>query len=296
MRAGTSGPAAERLDSALWRLPALDVAFRLSRVGRLRCVAETERLIRALGVENVAGVITELYHGAGGFLVPDGYPQQIREMTERLGILWIDDEVIAGAGRTGRWWAYQHYGVEPDVLCTGKGLASSAVPAAACVVSRKIADFFGSRRWAATSTFSGHPLAVAAIAANIELMLEEKVLEHVREVGGYLSSRLREITGRHPCVAGASGAGLGYGISLVHPATGQPWVPQDRWLTASVDGEPAFAPAAYVAEKCAERGILLLNFLPNTVTIAPPLKVSRDEIDFALTALDDIFTEIDTMT
>ncbi len=66
------------------------------RDGRLRCVAETERLIRSLGVENVAAIITELYHGAGGFLVPDGYPQQIRELADRFGILWIDDEVIAG--------------------------------------------------------------------------------------------------------------------------------------------------------------------------------------------------------
>ncbi len=168
-------------------------------------------------MENVAAVITELYHGAGGFLVPDGYPQQIRELADRLGILWIDDEVIAGAGRTGRWWAFQHYGVEPDIMCTGKGLSSSAAPAAACVVSRKVADFYATRRWAATSTFSGHPLAVAAIAANIELILADKVLEHVRDVGGYLAARLADLAARHPSVAGASGLGLGYGINLVHP-------------------------------------------------------------------------------
>lgn len=271
------------------------ISEELDADGRLRCVAETERLIRSLGIENVAGVITELYHGAGGFLVPDGYPQQIREMADRLGILWIDDEVIAGAGRTGRWWAFQHYGVEPDLMCTGKGLASSAVPAAACVVSKKIADFFGTQRWAATSTFSGHPLAMAAIAANIELILAEKVLDHVRDIGGYLGAQLSELAVRHPSVAGASGIGLGYGINLVHPASGLPWVREDRWLTTSVDGEPVFAPAAYVADRCMERDILLLNFLPNTVTIAPPLKISRGDIDFALGVLDDIFTELDEM-
>ncbi len=286
-----------RYDRSLVPSPVAPVAMsdELADDGRLRCVADTERLIRSLGVENVAGFITELYHGAGGFLVPDGYPQQIREMTNRLGILWIDDEVIAGAGRTGQWWAFQHYGVEPDLMCTGKGLASSAVPAAACVVSRKVADFFATRRWAATSTFSGHPLAVAAIAANIELMLAENVLGHVRDVGGYLAGRLDELTAGHACVAGASGLGLGYGINLVHPRTGKLWVPQDRWITASVDGEPAFAPAKYVADRCAERGILLLNFLPNTVTIAPPLKISRADIDFAVSALDDICTELDGM-
>ncbi len=116
-------------------------------------------------------------------------------------------------------------------MCTGKGLSSSAAPAAACVVSKKIAEFYATRRWAATSTFSGHPLAVAAIAANIELILADKVLEHVRDVGGYLADRLADLAARHPSVAGASGIGLGYGINLVHPTSGEPWVPQDRWIT-----------------------------------------------------------------
>jgi taurine--2-oxoglutarate transaminase len=286
-----------RHDRSLIPAPFAPIALsdELDGDGRLRCVADTELLIRSLGVENVAAVITELYHGAGGFLVPDGYPQQIRELADRLGILWIDDEVIAGAGRTGRWWAFQHYGVEPDIMCTGKGLSSSAAPAAACVVSRKVADFYATRRWAATSTFSGHPLAVAAIAANIELILADNVLEHVRDVGGHLAAQLADLAARHPSVAGASGIGLGYGINLVHPASGQPWVPQDRWITASVDGEPAFNPGAYVADRCAERGILLLNFLPNTVTIAPPLKISKADIDIAITAFDEIFAELDAM-
>ncbi len=286
-----------RHDRSVVPSPAAPIAMSdaLDDDGRLRCVADTERLIRALGVENVAGIITELYHGAGGFLVPDGYPQQIRELADRLGIMWIDDEVIAGAGRTGRWWAFQHYGVEPDLMCTGKGLASSAVPAAACVVSRKVAGFFASRRWAATSTFSGHPLAVAAIAANIELILAEDVLGHVREVGGHLGEQLRALAAKHPSVSGASGIGLGYGINLVHPATGRAWVPQDRWITASVDGEPPFAPGAYVAERCAEQGILLLNFLPNTATIAPPLKISIADVDYAIGVLDGIFAELDAM-
>lgn len=261
--------------------------------GRLRCVAETERLIRSLGVENVAAIITELYHGAGGFLVPDGYPQEIREMTDRLGILWIDDEVIAGAGRTGKWWAFQHYGVEPDLMCTGKGLSSSSVPAAAVVVSKKVADFFAKRRWAATSTFSGHPLSVAAIAANIELIAEERILDHVSDVGNHLRGRLEHLVERHPSVAGFSGKGLGYGINLLNPTTGKKWVREDRWITESVDGKPDFTPGAFVAERCAERGILLLNFLPNTVTIAPPLKISKEDLDTAVDVFDEIFGELD---
>jgi taurine--2-oxoglutarate transaminase len=261
--------------------------------GRLACVAETERVIRAVGVEKVAAIITEIYHGAGGFLVPDGYVQQIREMTKRLGILWIDDEVIAGAGRTGRWWAFQHYGVEPDILCTAKGISSSSVPAGAVIISKQIADWFGRGRWAAVSTFSGHPLATAAIAANIEIMLEEHVVEHVAEVGVYFGGRLTELAKRHACAASVSGRGLAWSVELVKdPATGQRWIPQDRWLTPSRDGTPGFWPGRFVAEECEKHGVLLLNFLPNTVTIAPPLKITKEELDLAIEALDKAFAEL----
>lgn len=257
-------------------------------------VEETERSIRAIGVENVAALITELYYGAGGFMVPDGYPQLIREMCDRLGILWIDDEVIAGAGRTGRWWAFQHFGVTPDLMCTAKGLTSSAVPAGAVVLSREIADYLRGGRWAAVSTFGGHPLACAAVAANIEVMLDEGVVEHAAAVGARFGEGLRELVARHPSAAGLSGKGLAWSIELCRdPASGEKWVPADRWRTASIDEEPELMPGQLIAEVCEEHGVLLFNFLPNTVTIAPPLRISDDELSLALDALERAFTVLD---
>jgi taurine--2-oxoglutarate transaminase len=260
-------------------------------------VERTERVIRAAGVENVAGFITELYNGAGGYLVPDSYPAMVREMCDRLGILWIDDEVIAGTGRTGRWWAFQHHGVAPDIMCAAKGLSSSSVPAGVVVMSNAVADYLRRGRWAAVTTFGAHPLAVAGVAANVQIMLDEHVVEHVAEVGEEFGRALQALVERHPSALRISGRGLAWSIELCKdPATGEKWVPADRWLTPSVDGSPPFMPGRLIADECEKHGVLLFNFVPNTVTIAPPLKITRDELAFALDALDNAFTALDEHT
>lgn len=250
------------------------------------CVAETERTIRAAGIHNVAAFMLEIYKGAGGFLVPDLYVQLIREMTTRLGVLWIDDEVIAGAGRTGKWWAFQHTGVEPDIVATAKGISSSAVPAGAVIVSRKIADYLDKGRWASVSTNSGHPLAMAAIAANIELVRDEAILDHVTELGGVIGQRLDEMVERHPSAIGVTGRGFAWGLEVVNPVTGEKWSPADRWYTPGRDPAPKFNPSQFIADECAKDGILLFSFLANTVTIAPPLLLNREELELFLTSLD----------
>jgi taurine---2-oxoglutarate transaminase len=261
------------------------------------CVTETERLIRAVGVENVAAFMTEIWHGAGGYIVPDEYVRQIREMTRRLGILWIDDEVIAGAGRTGRWWAYQHAGVEPDILCTAKGLTSSAVPAGAVVVSRDIADYIGRGHWAAVSTFSGHPLALAAVVANLQLMLDEKVVDRVADLGAEFGRSLDRLAAAHRCVASVSGRGFAWAIELQKDSrTGERWIPADRWWTPSIDGEPKFRPGLFVADECEREGVLLFNFLPNTVTLAPPLLTSPEDLQLAVDVLDRALGALDERT
>lgn len=262
--------------------------------GRLAYVVETERMIRSIGVGRVAAYITELYHGAAGFMVPDPYPQQVREMTERLGIVWIDDEAIAGAGRTGKWWAYQHYGVEPDLLVTAKGLSSSAAPAGAVMASKPIAEFFRAGRWNAVSTFAGHPLSVAAVAANIETMVRDHVVEHAAAVGSYLEQRLHDLAAAHPSVGGVSGRGLAWSVELVKNAeTGERWIPGDRWHNPGFDRDPDVWPGQFVASECMAHGVWVLNFVPNAVTLAPPLRISRDEIDLGVRALDAALTALD---
>ena len=254
-------------------------------------------MIRSLGVENVAGYVTELWCGAAGYRVPDDYPAQIRAMTERLGILWIDDEVIAGMGRTGRWWAFQHYGVEPDIVCTAKGLTSAAVPGGATILSKPLAAFFTSGRLASYSTFSGHPLTAAAAAATLEAMIEERTVQRVAEMGDWFEERLRTLAARHSCVAAVRGRGLAWALDLVKdPATGELWVPEDRWWTPDTDPEPALWPGRFIAEECERHGVLLLNFVPNSVTINPPFVASREELTVGLDALDAALGQLEMET
>jgi taurine--2-oxoglutarate transaminase len=262
--------------------------------GRLRSVVETERLIRSIGVENVAGYVTELWCGAAGYLAPDEYAEQVRDMTDRLGILWIDDEVIAGMGRTGKWWAFQHHGVEPDIVCAAKGLTSAAVPGGATILSRELTSFFQRGRVSSYSTFSGHPLTAAAAVATLETMLEERTVERIAEVGAWFGQQLGQLSERHPCVSRVQGRGLAWALDLVKDAaTGELWVPQDRWWTPTVDPEPELRPGLLVAEECERHGVLLLNFAPNSVTINPPFVARREDLEIALHALDQALTRLD---
>lgn len=261
--------------------------------GRLACVRQTERVIRSVGVNQVAAFITELWHGAGAFLAPDEYAPQIREMTQRLGILWIDDEAIGGPARTGRWWAFQHGRVNPDLATMAKGLTSSAVPVGACVVSHDIKQFFDSGSWAHSSTFAGHPLAMAAIVANLQIITEEGLVDRAAELGDYLSSRLGELAAAHPSVTGVNGRGLVWGLELVkNPATGQRWVHNDRWPDGT-DAVPALYPSHFITHRCYARNVLLLTYAPNTVTLGPPLTISIDELEIGLQAIDEALGELD---
>jgi taurine--2-oxoglutarate transaminase len=182
-------------------------------------------------------------------------------------------------------------------MCTAKGLTSSAVPAGAVVMSQEVAEYLRRGRWAAVTTFGAHPLAVAAVAANIEIMLDEHVVEHVAEVGAEFGTKLAELVDRHPSALRLSGRGLAWSIELCKdPRTGEKWVPADRWMTPSIDGTPEFMPGQFIARECELHGVLLFNFVPNAVTIAPPLKISRDELDVALNALEHAFTALDPLT
>lgn len=261
--------------------------------GTLACVRETERTIRTVGVHNVAAFITELYNAAGAYVVPDEYPAQIREMTERLGILWIDDEVVAGVGRTGKWWAFQNYGVTPDIVVAGKGLSSSAAPVGACIISRKMSDFFETGIWTAAGSFHGHPLAMAAVTATIETILAEDLIAHVRELGEYVRERLTEMVSRHPSFDSFQGSGLGWILNFVNPVTGRLWTPTDRWYDVTADGD-TFKPSEFLTEECAKRGVLLFPFLPNSMHLGPPLTITRDELDLGLDVLDAALAALDS--
>lgn len=251
----------------------------------LACIDALEHLIRTLGPDSVAAVVAEPIFGVGMFHPPAEYLRQLRDLTREHGILWIDDEVMTGFGRTGKHFAYQHSpGVTPDLLAVGKGMVSAALPAGGVVMSREISRLMDGYRWETVSTFAGHPVVAAAIAANVEWVIEERVAERAAELGEHMGMRLGELAATHPCVAEVAGAGLLWAVELVRPdGSGERFVPEDRHALPA--GPPTFSPSFFVARECAKHGVALATAPPNTLRLGPPLTTTEERIDVGVDAL-----------
>jgi taurine--2-oxoglutarate transaminase len=258
----------------------------------LACIDALEHLIRTIGADTIAAVVAEPIFGVGMFHPPREYLEQLRELTRRHGILWIDDEVMTGFGRTGKDFAYQHSpGVTPDLMVLGKGMVSAALPAGGLVMSREISSFMDRYRWETVSTFAGHPVVMAAVAANVEWLIRERVSERAAALGDHLGSRLRELQAEHPCVAEVAGAGLLWAIELVRPdGSGERFAPDDRHTLPTASA--GFSPTLFVGEKCAQRGIAIATAPPNTLRIGPPLTTTPEHIDLGVAGLRQALDEL----
>ena len=263
--------------------------------GTLACIRVSENLIRTIGPETVAAFITEIFYGGSAIDPPPEYIPQLREMTRRLGILWIDDEVICGFGRCGKWFAYQLYdGVTPDIMTLGKGMNGCALPVGGVVISKEIAEEFGKYRYWTGSTHAGHPVVAASVAAAVEFMIEENILEVVSQKGAYLGKKLEELEGEHKCVGLAQNVGLLGSLEIVkNKETGEPFVKDDRFATFA--GDISNYPESIIMEKCVAQGLMVGSAVPNTVRVAPPLTISKEEIDFGIDVLNKVLSEIDEM-
>ncbi|HET7857399.1 MAG TPA: aminotransferase class III-fold pyridoxal phosphate-dependent enzyme [Gaiellaceae bacterium] len=240
-----------------------------------------EEILQYEGPHTVAAVILETITGTNGVIVPpEGYLQSVREVCDRYGIVLILDEVMAGFGRSGRWFACEHWGVVPDILTVAKGINSGYVPLGAMVISEPIAEWVRDKYFAGGLTYSGHPLACAAGVASIEAFREEGIVENSAELGAVLGERLAELARRHPSIGDVRGRGLFYGVELVRDReTREPLVP------FNATGE-AFAPMAKVAKAALERGVYLMTHW-NVIIVAPPLTITREELDEGLAVLDE---------
>jgi taurine--2-oxoglutarate transaminase len=240
-----------------------------------------EEILMYEGPHTVAAVILETIVGTNGIIVPPpGYLQAIREVCHRHGILLICDEVMAGFGRTGRWFACEHWDVVPDVLTVAKGINSGYVPLGAMVISEPIADWIRDKYFAGGLTYSGHPLACAAAVASIEAFQEEGIVENAAAMGEHLGAALPQLADRHPSIGEVRGLGLFWGLELVRDRrTREPLVP------FNASGE-AFAPVANVMKAGLERGLYLMTHW-NVVMVCPPLTITREELDEGLAALDE---------
>ena len=257
----------------------------------LPSVEAIERTIAEVGAENVAAVITETMLGVGGIMGHDDYVPAVRELTRKHGILWIDDEVICGFGRLGRWFSYQLYdGVLPDLMAIGKGMNGCILPVGGVVASHEIAEVFERDRWYSGSTWDGHPLVCATIVANIEAMIDEGAVEHGAEMGVRLRAGLEELRSRHPSIGRIGGRGLYHAVDLVRP-DGSPVIAQDRAFDFT--GDLSRAPTRIVARESAKHGVFLTGFVPNTIKVAPPLTVTPEEVDLTIEAFDAGLDEVE---
>ncbi|MEX1157025.1 MAG: aminotransferase class III-fold pyridoxal phosphate-dependent enzyme [Chloroflexota bacterium] len=245
------------------------------------CARDLEEILLQNGPHRVAGIILEPIVGANGVIVPgDGYLQRIRELCDRYGILLIADEVMTGFGRTGRWFAVEHWGVVPDIMSTAKGITGGYVPMAATIVREPLAAQWTDRPFVHGHTYSGHALGCAAIVASIGVYREDDLIARSAELGAYLLEGSRELMARHPSVGDVRGMGLFVGLELVADrATKAPLADPER---------SAVVPSAKerVLGKAFEEGLYVMPGQGTTIVLAPPLTISREQIDDAMRILD----------
>ncbi len=229
---------------------------------------------RKLPPSEVAGILVEPIQGEGGYVIPPpSFFPGLRELCDRHGILLITDEVQSGMGRTGKWFAMEHEGVEPDIVAIAKGIASG-MPLGAMIARRSLMTWPAG---AHASTFGGNPVSCAAALATLRL-LENELMDNATEMGNYLVARLKEMMPNHPTMGDVRGRGLMVGVEMV----------KDRESMArGKDLRNA------VVNRAFEEGLLILGAGPNTVRFVPPLSVGREHIDEALALFDAALTEVE---
>ncbi|WP_433695267.1 aspartate aminotransferase family protein [Paraburkholderia phenoliruptrix] len=237
--------------------------FALARAQQL------EAKILEIGADNVAAFIGEPFQGAGGVIFPgSSYWPEIQRICRQYDVLLVADEVIGGFGRTGEWFAHQHFGFEPDLITLAKGLTSGYVPMGAVGLHDRVATaIIENGEFNHGLTYSGHPVAAAVAVANLRLLRDEKIVERVKtDTGPYFQKKLRDTLANHPIVGEIAGAGLVAGVQLAEE-------PSSR---------RRFANGGDVGTLCRDfcfNGNLIMRASGDRMLLSPPLVISREEID-----------------
>ena len=218
--------------------------------------------------EEVAAIVVEAVQGEGGYLpAPEGFLQGLRRICDEHGIMLIVDEVQSGMGRTGKMFALEHYGVQADIVCIAKGIASG-LPMGACVARADLMDW---KPGAHASTFGGNPVAATAALKTIEL-LQRELIANSAEVGGYLKRGLEKLMTKHDCIGDVRGFGMMIGVEFVKDQTTRTPDPEMR---------------ERVEVASFERGLILLGCGPNSIRWSPPLILTKENVDVALEIFDE---------
>ena len=236
---------------------------------------ENELFRRRVDPEEVAGIFIEPIQGEGGYiLAPPEFLQGLQRICRKHGIMLVADEVQSGMGRTGKWWAVDHMGVEPDIICTAKGIASG-MPLSAVIARASVMDW---KPGAHASTFGGNPVCIAASLATLRL-LEEKYMDNARRVGEFILHRTADWTERFKNVGEVRGKGLMIGIEFVR---------DQKTKEKAPDLRNRLIQAAF------HKGLLVLGSGDTTLRFCPPLVIDEEQADFAVRTLEECFREAET--
>jgi taurine---2-oxoglutarate transaminase len=250
-----------------------------------RALAHLEQVIELEGPSTIAAVLLETVPGTAGVLVPPpGYLAGVRALCDRYRIAYIADEVMSGFGRTGSWFAFQHWDVVPDLITFAKGANSGYLPVGGVIISDAIAATFAERVFPGGLTYSGHPLACASVVAAIDAMREEGVIENAARIGAeVLGPGLRELAARHPVIGEVRGLGVFWALELVSSR-------ETRQMLAPYGGSSAAM--TELAAACKARGLMPLTVY-NRLHVVPPCIVSEAEAKQGLAILDQAVAAID---
>ena len=230
---------------------------------------------------NVAAVIVEPVVGTNGVLLPTKeYLPRLRKICDDNNVLLIADEVMSGWGRTGAWFAVDHWNVKPDILTTAKGITTAYIPLGLTATTMKIADYFNDHYFSHGHTYEAHPLTLAPAIAAIAEIRRLNLIERSQEMGKYMEQRLLELKDRHKCIGEVRGIGLFWAVELVkNRNTKQPFNSKDD----KVGGVPLMVDK--IAMEMMKNGVFIQSWISHFV-IAPPLIITKEEIDFGIKIMD----------
>ncbi len=225
--------------------------------------------------EEVAAILVEPIQGEGGYVVPPPeFHQRLKKLADKYGILFIDDEVQSGMGRSGKWFAIEHWDVEPDIVCSAKALASG-LPLGAAIAKSDIMDWVGG---AHASTFGGNPLSCVAACAVIDIIEEEKLLDNATKQGAHIMKQLKELERQCDIVGDVRGRGLMIGMEIVENKESK---------------RPAPTKANEIMMRSWKRGINVITCGASTIRIAPPLTITEELANSALEIIADVTKDVE---
>jgi len=243
------------------------------------CADYVEHMI--VNESNVAAIVLEPVTATNGVLIPPAeYFPKLRKICDAHGVLMIADEVMTGWGRTGKWFAVNHWNVQPDILVTAKGITSAYVPLGLCATTSKIAVHFDDHYFAHGHTYEAHPMTLAPAVATIHEMQRLGLVERANKIGAYLGEKLKALASRHPSIGDVRGIGLFWAVELVKDKqTKQPF----NTMRDKVEGKPLVVDQ--VSAEMMKRGVAIQAWVSHFV-IAPPLIIEESEVDAGVAALD----------